>query len=635
MADLTETPSSKSVLTTGLGTEPFVCRMKTFDALSQPFRYDLDVVTAGPAIDPGKLLGKTIALHLKGEADSVRHFHGHVVEFTKLFNHPTQVSRRPVYRCVLRPWLWLLSLRTNCRVFHDTSAVDIVKTICAEHGFGNLIDNALTSAYQPYAYCVQYNETDFAFVSRLLEREGIYYYFAHSESDHKLVLVDDPEHHQLKPENTDIPARYLEGFYKHRINSWNETNTLRPRAYMLDDYDYLMPTKNIQVKLQTEEPYSYTKGTHFEYPGGYTEASAGQNYVKYHMHAYNARAAYVTGTGNVLGLSSGSAFTTPWASGEHLIVRIEADFFFGDFEAIGPLPERQPFETTAAEITCAFTAMVKAKPFRPERITPTPVIRGMQTAKVVAIDPHARAGSIDTDEHGRVMVEFPWTDRHGATEAATPQRSCWLRVAQAWAGNAWGMQFIPRVGGEVVVGFIDGDPDRPIIVGSVYNGLWRAPFALPGAMVSGLKTDRNVNGVAAEATATVEAHGASEPNQLAFDDGKGKISMKSQKIGVVAKDTVQLQGASIGIAAGVAKVDISELQESISLFCPSVLTLQTPTAKIELSERGVVILGRLTVNEEDYPLPPTPAGLEAAAAELAESAAKVMTTGLTQDIADT
>jgi type VI secretion system secreted protein VgrG len=614
MANVSAT-SSKTVLTTPLGTQPLVCRMKTFDALSQPFRYELDVVTAERKIDPGALLGKTITLSLRGEAGSVRHFHGHVVEVSERNNQREVGTSRPVYRWVLRPWLSLLGLRTSCRVFRDMSVVDIVKAVCAEHGFADRIEDALTQRYPQCEYCVQYNESDLAFVSRLLEREGIYYYFAHTESEHRLVLVDDPEHHQLRPENTDLPDRLQAPLNRH-IDTWNETNHLRPSACGLDDYDFLMPTKRIEVKLQTEEPYSYGKGTQFEYPGGYTEPEVGQSYVKYRLHAQNAGASHVNGTANALGLSSGSTFTTLWSSGEYLVVRAESDLWFGDFETTGPMPERQPFDTTVAVLECAFTAVAKKTPFRPERLTPRPVIAGVQTARVVSADPAAPEGSIHTDEFGRVMVEFPWTDRTGESTAGAVQHSCWIRVAQTWAGNAWGMQFIPRVGSEVVVSFQDGNPDRPLVVGSVYNGLSRAPFPLPDGTVSGLKTDRALDGAGSDA----------EPNQLKFDDAKGKISMKGQQIGVAAKDAVGIEGASVAISGGASKVEVGGILESIALFCPNSLTLQTPVGKIELGPKGIAITGKLTVNELPYPVPSTPVALGLAIPKLLAEAAKIMAT---------
>lgn len=604
MADIPMT-SSKSVLTTPLGKQPLVCRMKTFDALSQPFRFELDVVTHDGAIDPGALLGKTVALSLAGESGSVRHYHGYVVEHSEQNNHREKSTSRPVYRWVLRPWLWLLSLRTSCRVFHHTSVVDIVKAICAEHGFGDRIEDALTQRYEPREYCVQYNESDLAFVSRLLEAEGIYYYFAHSETDHKLVLVDDVAHHQLLPENTDIPDRLQAAFIRH-IDTWNSTNNLRSHACSLDDYDFLMPTKQIEVKLETEHPHHYRKGIQFEYPGGYTSPEVGQSYVKYRLHAQNARAAYVSGTANVLGLASGRTFTTPWSSDEHLVVRTESELWFADLEVPGPLPERQPFDTTIAELSCAFVAVPKQTPFRPERLTPRPVIHGVQTAKVVASDADVSDGAIHTDEHGRVRVRFHWIDRASAGEDAAPQRSCWVRVAQPWAGNAWGMQFIPRVGSEVVVSFQDGDPDRPLVVGSVYNGLSPAPFALPDGTVSGLKTDRAVDGGQSDA----------EPNQLQFDDAGGKISMTSQKIGVAAKSTV-------GISGGMSKVDVGGTLQEVTMFGagPGPMMLLTPFGKIELGLKGIAITGPLIINGAPYPVPPTPAVMLDLAKEVAKALA--------------
>jgi type VI secretion system secreted protein VgrG len=606
-------PESRHVLKTPLSTQPLVSRMKTFDALSQPFRYELEVVTKDTDIDRASLLGETVTLTLERD-DHTRHFHGYVVEFSKRQYHLGTAQDRPVYTLVLRPWLWLLSLRKRCRIFHKSTAVDIVKEVFKDHGFTDKLETALSGSYRSYEYCVQYNETDLDFVNRLLEREGIYYYFKHSEDDHKLVLVDGPEHHELQAHNTDVPSRPVEGNLNNHIESWTDSNRLRSPSYTLDDYDFLVPTSDIKVGLDTDQPHTYEIGTQFEYPGGYTEADDGDSYVKARLHAQNAPSAYVNGISSWPGLEVGSAFTTAAAPSEHLILRSEMELYFADFERGVALPELQPLETTTFEIKNDFTAMLKSVPFRPERRTPKPVIAGLQTAMVVSTDPGAAEGTIHNDEHGRVMVRFLWADKSDDTQ----RRSCWIRVAQAWAGNSWGMQFIPRVGSEVIVSFQDGDPDRPLLVGSVYNGLWRSPFAqaegtIDGA-ISGLRTDRGVKGPSEE-----------EPNVLKFDDAKGKILMKSEEVGVKATKNANIEGDTVGLAGGLggqSKIDVGGMMQTISLSCPFTLTLQTPMAQIELGPRGVVILGNLTVNNAIYPLPPTPVQIAAAVTELGVDFAK-------------
>lgn len=605
---------SLNVLTTPLGKQPLVCRMKTFDALSQPFRYELELVSPGatpdpgsePEIKPGDLLGKTITVSLTGKdvGKTVRHFHGYVAEFRKENLHPDEPRRRVLYRVVLRPWLWLLGLRTNCRVFHDSSAVDIVKKICAEHGFGDLIVDERRESPQAREYVVQYNESDLAFVNRLLERDGIYYYFTHSEAKHQLVLADDPTSHALQPENGDYPS-YRDKVDEYRyIKVWHETNHLRPSDYRLDDYDFLAPTTDLEVKLKTDQPHVYDKGTQFRYPGGYTKREAGEEFVKYSLQAQNAGAAHVSGTAQALGLTSGSTFTTKVSPGhEYLVIRAESELFFNDYAAWDSIVEEQKRQSMdiSPDITCRFTAIDKETPFRPERRTPRPVIAGVQTAKVVGIDDGALDGSIHIDDHGRVMVKFHWLNASGADAAA--QRSCWVRVAQAWAGNAWGTQFTPRVGSEVIVSFEEGDPERPLVVGSAYNGLWHAPFQADGAVdgtISGLKTDRAVNGGTSE----------EEPNVLSFDDVEGQISMSGQGIGVTAEKTADITGDKVVVTGGVggtSKVEVGGPQQSISVFSANTLTLQTLGGKIELNMKGIDITGLVTVNLAAYPVPPTPA----------------------------
>jgi type VI secretion system secreted protein VgrG len=617
---------SLTVLTTPLGKQPLVCRMKTFDALSQPFRYELELVSPGsapergtpPEIRPGDLLGKAIAVHLRGRdaAKTVRHFHGYVVEFQIEDLHPTELRERLLYRVVLRPWLWLLGLRTNCRVFKDLSVVDIAKKICKEHGFGDLIVDKRRQSPAPLEYVVQYNESDLAFVSRLLEREGIYYYFVHSESKHQLVLADDPTSHTLQTENAEYPSWYNKVDEYRKITVWNMTNNLRPMEYRLDDYDFARPTTELKVKLKTDQQNFYEKGKQFEYPGGYNKEAVGKEYVKYVLQAQNAPAAYVSGEAKAIALASGQTFTaTVSPDREYLITRTEGDFFFNSYaqQDVVPLEQKMDGVDIAPDVTFKFTAVDKAVPFRPERLTPRPVIAGLQTAKVVGNDNGAPEGSIHIDEHGRVMVKFHWLGPAAEGEDAAVERSCWVRVAQAWAGNAWGAQFTPRVGSEVVISFEEGDPNRPLVVGSVYNGLWQAPFTQSdGAVngtISGVRTDRAVNGGASEA----------EPNVLKLDDTKGTILMKSEEVGVKAIKNANIEGETVGLAGGIggqSKVDVGGAMQTITLSCPFTLTLQTPRAQIELGPRGVVILGNLMVNNAIYPLPATPVQIAAAVAEL-------------------
>jgi type VI secretion system secreted protein VgrG len=437
-----------------------------------------------------------------------RYFNGYVAEVSR----EILPSAKWLYTVELRPWLWLLSKTKNCRIFQQLTVPEIVDKVFRGRGFSDF-ELRLNGTYQPREFCVQYRESDLDFVSRLLEHEGIYYYFEFDKEKHQLILTDDVKRQEPKSTYATIecsPTFVLDPSaetFGGRIYDWRPKKELRSEKYVLKDYDFLKPTVKVEG---TKDGTDLVKGTSlesFDYPGGFTELPIGEQYALVRMQEEQAQGELREGKATSHGLAPGYLFTMkrnndPAQNVEYLTVRAEYFIAVSPYEATSEL-QPKPWN-------CEFTALATTFQFRPARVTPRPVIAGLQTAKVAG----PSAEEIHTDRYGRIKVQFHW-DREGKSNEAS---SCFIRTAQMWAGPEWGSQHIPRVGHEVVVSFLEGDPDRPLIVGSVYNGLNLPPFSLPAQKeVSGVKSRSTLNG-------------GTRYNELSLDDTKDKevINLRAQ-----------------------------------------------------------------------------------------------------------
>ena len=508
----------KTLATTVLGDR--VLRLHSLTgqlALSEPFLFSVTLVTQDEKpIDPSALLGTVVKITVDQEftADTSqpdhppRYFNGYVTQISleRLSN-----SYR-LYRVELRPWLWLLDKTQNCRVFQNQTVPQIVEKVFKDRGFQDF--RLQLGRYVAREYCVQYRESDLDFVSRLLEYEGIYYYFEFDENKHTLVLSDGTTPHQPKPtyETIDFGPAFINETTKEtfggRINVWRPKQVLCAENYVLKDYDFIKPMAKLDGRKNGKEMIKQGTFEKFDYPGGFNEVSVGNTYATVRLQEEQAPCALREGEAQSHGLAPGYLFTLNKHSEaaqnvEYLTIRAQYDIAVSPYEATDELKPRG--------WTCKFSALESSTQFRPARITPRPVIPGVQTAKVVG----PSADEIHTDEYGRIKVQFHW-DREGQLDEKS---SCWIRIAQMWAGPSWGSQHIPRIGHEVVVSFLDGDPDRPLITGSVYNGLNKPPFSLPAQKeVSGIKSRSTQNGG--------KGH-----NELSFDDTTGKelVNFHAQK----------------------------------------------------------------------------------------------------------
>ena len=471
-------------------------QMNGTESLGSPFRYDIEVLSEDDSIDLDKILGQDITIQMDGGQSGPRFFSG-VVGAVQQAGTVGELAR---YLLIARPWLWLLSKTSDCRVFQKKSVPDIVQAVCKENGFTNF-KKSLSGTYAPREFCVQYCESDMDFIHRLLESEGIYYFFEHEDGKHTLVLADSIGSHKKAPGYEKIPYFPLTGGARERdhIYDWNIGREVKPGKVVLTDFDFEKPKADLSAVSSKKRDHAQSKFEYFDYPGGYLKANEGEAYARNRMDEFQAEFEQASGAGSAMGIAPGILFSLddfPRAdqNQEYLVTEARYTLAADDYQSGGG---------TSDPFACSFTALPSRQPFRPARQTPSPRIFGIQTAVVVG----KKKEDIWTDEYGRIKVQFHW-DRYGKLDENS---SCWIRVAQSWAGKGWGGLQIPRIGQEVIVEFINGDPDKPIVTGSVYNGDHKPPFKLPSeASQSGLRTRTTKDGT--EKTF----------NELRFEDKKGK-----------------------------------------------------------------------------------------------------------------
>jgi type VI secretion system secreted protein VgrG len=473
-------------------------RMHGREGLSEPFEYRVELVSEDRAIDPQKILGEPIAIRLQLETGNWRYFHGYVSRF----GQGSDLNGLACYHAIVQPWLWFLTRTSNCRIFQNQSVPEIIKQVFQDHGFSDF-KVKLSGSYATREYCVQYRETDFSFVSRLMEDEGIYYYFSHEKDKHHLVLADSGNAHDPFPGYDNIPYHADTGSTdrtrKDHIHAWSFTHEVQPGAYELTDYDFKKPKADLRVKAILMESHARAAYERFDYPGRYTETGVGDNFVRQRLEEQHAGFERGEGQGNARGLAVGCRFKLKEfprqdQNRDYLVVaaqyQLQLDEYGSSRAAAG---EDNLFD-------CSFAVQDHKRPYRAPRSTHKPFVHGAQTAFVVG----PAGEEIYTDQYGRVKVQFHW-DRYGK---ADENSSCWVRVSQPWAGKNWGMIALPRIGQEVLVDFLEGDPDQPIISGRVYNDGSMPPYKLPdNAHISTIKTN--------------STKGGDGFNELRFDDKKG------------------------------------------------------------------------------------------------------------------
>ena len=434
-----------------------VRRILWHEELSQPFHLQVELLTSKPDLNFDKLLGDAVCLRYQwGVRGKERFFHGHI-------NHLEEAGVDHsfiVYRATIVPWLWFLSRTHDCRIFQNQSVPDIVAKIFSELP-GSKHRKRLARSYSPREYCVQYRESDFDFVSRLLEEEGIYYYFEHTQDGHTLVLADDKAAHDPSPGHAQIRFQAPTGpgaVPVDRILAWTCMRQVEPGRLVLKDYNFTEPRSPLLAQAAARRRHALGDLEVFDYPGRYQKADQGERYSKLRLEELQARTRLYHGESSVHTLAAGQLFSLqnhyrPEANQQYLLTRVNMELANNAYQG--------GTGDSGLNFHCQVGAIESAQPFRPARLTPKPVVRGPQTAVVVG----PKGEEIYVDENAQVKVQFHW-DRYGKRDENS---SCWVRVSQPWAGKGYGGMNIPRIGCEVIVDFLEGDPDQPIITGRVYN----------------------------------------------------------------------------------------------------------------------------------------------------------------------
>ncbi|WP_407972280.1 type VI secretion system tip protein TssI/VgrG [Burkholderia pyrrocinia] len=467
------------------------------DELGRLFEFRIEALADSHSLSLKDMLGKPVTVRIEQQDQSTRYLNG-IVARASLAGR--RAERHYGYELVVRPWLWLATRRSDCRIFQNKTVPEIVQEVLSTYGFP--IENHLAESYVPREYCVQYNETDAAFVSRLMEFEGIYYWFRHAEDTHTLMLSDAMSSHAALSGYETIPyiARDRTAIAdEEHIDGWLPAQEVSVGKHQTTDYDYTKPRADLSSQKVDPRGHDHDGFASFEWPGGYRDDAPGAHYSRVRLEEQQAEHERASADTDVRGAAPGYLFTLahcPRAdqNREYLIVRCQYRF-----------QENAYASDQGAEAVVHQTMMLvqpSSLPFRSPRETPRPRTNGPQTATVVG----PPGEEIWTDQYGRVKLQFRW-DRYGQSNQDS---SCWVRVSSPWAGGGFGGVQIPRVGDEVVVDFLNGDPDEPIVTGRVYNGEKMPPWGLPGsATQSGLLSRSSPGGTTEHA------------NAFRFEDKKG------------------------------------------------------------------------------------------------------------------
>jgi type VI secretion system secreted protein VgrG len=465
------------------------------EGLSELFEFRIEAFSDSHNLDFDPAIGTncSISIHA-GYKGVTRVFNGVLVEAQWTGKSVDELSS---YRLVLRPWLWLLTRTTNCRIFSEKSALDIILQVLHEHPFAK-VEPRTTRSYPVLEYCVQYRESDLQFVSRLMEEFGIYYFFDHSESDHKMILADSASGHLPKLGGAAL-SYYDDDLRGTReedaINQWSDGRHLRSGKIRLNDYDYKKPTADLVAKKAANVKYSNGDLELYDYPGRYIEKSDGETLANVRLEVEQAQDRRSTAVGDAVTCCPGNLIKLAKhpvgaVNKEYVIVRANHMYRSNAYRS-GPASEDETY-------VGRYEFQPSDVQFRASARTPKPVIYGPQTAVVVS----------EVDEQCRIKVRFFW-DKEASSR--------YVRIGHPWASKKWGNIKIPRIDMEVIVEFLEGDPDYPLVVGTVYNDDNKTPYPLP--------EDKSISGVKSQSI------GASGYNEFILDDRGGNelIRMHAQR----------------------------------------------------------------------------------------------------------
>jgi type VI secretion system secreted protein VgrG len=474
------------------------------EAISHPFCFHLDLASEDANLSFDEIVGRPMAFSIRlSDRSQERLFHGIIRRFSVLA-HDRRLFR---YRVELAPWLWLLTKIRDCRIHQALSIPEILQETFSRLGFADY-QMKLTGEYSKNEYCVQYRESAFNYVSRLMEQEGIFYFFQHTKERHVLVLADTPSAHspcQIQSRAAFYPV-YKTTLWEEEdcITEFQPQSQIHSAKFAMKDYDFESPsTQLFSESSSTDTQRGAPELEIFSYPGGFRRRNDGSRLADLRLQSDTAANAILSGSGGCRTFESGRTFELT----AHPRRDLNTHYVLTSVQHSAQAPEIFSSEGESDSYRNSFTAIPKAISYRPPSLSPRPVIQGCQTGVVTGPE----GEEVHTDKYGRVKVHFHW-DRHSRLDAGS---SCWIRVTQAWAGRNFGSLWIPRIGQEVIVDFLEGDPDRPIITGAVYNADQIHPADLPANKMRG--------GFHSQST---ETGSPAQYNQMRFDDSPGKEEVR-------------------------------------------------------------------------------------------------------------
>ena len=489
----------------GLSEELKVVGFTGGEEVSRLYSYSLELACEDADLDFDTVVGKPGVLTLIGDHDNIeRHVHGIVTRMRFV----RQVKRFAVYEAKLVPQLSFLDLRHNCRIFQNVTVPQIIESVFKNAQIASdQYKLQLNGKYEAREYCVQYRETDLDFISRLMEEEGIYYFFEHSKTSHLMMLVDSRSAHTKITAPDKVLFHEITGAVEAEdsILKFTYSEHVQSGQVALRDFNFKKPALGLEVKKQQDKNTALEV---YDYPGGYDVPAVGDKFTQVRLEALQADIKQGHGDSNCMRLVPGFQFTLA----EYPRQKLNQEYFLTQLTCTARQPQvlQEAASGEGTHYSNSFHCMPASIIYRAAQSHAREKVSGVQTAIVVG----PSGEEIYVDEHGRVKVQFHW-DREGKNDEKS---SCWIRVSQLWAGASWGAMFIPRIGQEVIVGFIEGNLDRPLITGRVYHGTNRPPYPLPAEKTkSTIKSD--------------STKGGGGSNELRFEDLKDKeeIYLHGQK----------------------------------------------------------------------------------------------------------
>jgi type VI secretion system secreted protein VgrG len=568
-------------LTSAAEHELLPVRVVAHETISELFRFDIEAVATG-TIDARAMLNKPACLTVNHGDKATRYFHGIVAEFGPI---ETSGVVDALYRMVLVPQLAQANIRSDCRLFFNKTAEDILKTIFTDAGVTKTAFR-LYSQPTPRKATAQYNETSLHFVTRLMEEEGWFYFFEHDANGHTLVVTNDNNGFATIPGAT---VHLGVGTTAAELTEFRKSEAFAPGKISLRDYDHDAPSKNLKVDQNTILKHGGTgnRGV-FHWPALTRETSQAKDRAKWRMEAAEAAVSLVGVGGDLASLVAGGKFKLRDKAGAETVHVVREITHFAEDDS----GSRRG--GSASTYSNSFTAFASTVPWRQPMATARPRMEGLHTA--IVLGPSGE--EIHTDDQGRIKIRFFWDWR----EDATADSSDWVRVVQPWAGNQWGGQFIPRVGTEVAIAFMDADPDRPIVVGGFYNGNDKPIFPAAEKTKLGFRSRSVTKG------------GTDDFNEFSFDDKKGSEvvflhAQKDMKTEVENDQTLKVDNDRTVTIKGNEKVTIEQGNQStevklgdisvkvdvgsITMEAMQTITLKVGQSSVKLDQTGVTISGMM------------------------------------------